>query len=137
MTALESQQELVEKFDTFDDWMDKYKLLIDLGRALPPFPEELKTEANQVFGCQAQVWYSIELEDGKLQIQATSDALIVSGLIACILEVYNNREPTEILNTEPTFVTDMKLESHLSMTRSNGLRAMLNRVFAVAEQWNN
>ena len=137
MTAFESQRELVEKFDLFDDWTDRYKLIIELGRAMPPFPEELKTEANQVFGCQAQVWYSIELEDGRLQIQATSDALIVSGLIACILEIYNNREPKEILNTEPTFVKDMKLESHLSMTRSNGLRAMLNRVFTVAEQWNN
>ena len=137
MTAFESQQELVEKFNLFDDWTDRYKLIIELGRALPPFPEELKTEANQVFGCQAQVWYSIELEDGKLQIQATSDALIVSGLIACILEIYNNREPQEILNTEPTFIIDMELSSHLSMTRSNGLKAMLNRVFAVAGQWNN
>jgi cysteine desulfuration protein SufE len=128
-----AQQEIIDEFGLFDDWMDRYQYLIDLGRRLPPFPEELRTEENRIRGCQSQVWFVAEQKDGRLYFQAVSDAAIVSGLIAVLLRLYNGRYPQDILDTPPDFVEALQLQNHLSPTRSNGLSAMLEAIrrFAV------
>ena len=128
-----AQQEIIDEFGLFDDWMDRYQYLIDLGRRLPPFPEELRTEENRIRGCQSQVWFVAEQKDGRLYFQAVSDAAIVSGLIAVLLRLYNGRYPQDILETPPDFVEALQLQNHLSPTRSNGLSAMLEAIrrFAV------
>ncbi len=132
MSIANAQQELVEEFDFFDDWMDKYQYIIDLGKQLPEFPEELKTDENKITGCQSQVWIHHEFTDGKIKLQAISDAAIVSGLIALLMKIYDERSPQEILTTQPTFLVDLGLDKHLSPTRSNGLHAMLKRISELA-----
>jgi cysteine desulfuration protein SufE len=123
-----AQQEIIDEFSLFDDWMDRYQYLIDLGRRLPPFPEELRNEENRIRGCQSQVWFVAEEKDGRLYFQAISDAAIVSGLIAVLLRLYSGRYPQDILDTPPDFVAALQLQSHLSPTRSNGLSAMLQAI---------
>jgi cysteine desulfuration protein SufE len=123
-----AQQEIIDEFSLFDDWMDRYQYLIDLGRRLPPFPEELRTEENRIRGCQSQVWFVAEKKDGRLYFQAISDAAIVSGLIALLLRLYSGRQPQDILDTPPDFVEALQLQSHLSPTRSNGLNSMLQAI---------
>lgn len=127
-----AQEELIADFELFEDWMDRYQYLIDLGRRLPDFPEELRTEENRIRGCQSQVWFVADKIDGRLVFRAISDASIVSGLIALLLRLYSGRYPQDILDTPPDFVTALQLESHLSPTRSNGLSSMLRaiRIFA-------
>ena len=120
-----AQDELIADFELFDDWMDRYQYLIDLGRRLPEFPAELQTEENRIRGCQSQVWFVADEKDGRLEFRATSDAAIVSGLIALLLRLYSGRYPQDILDTPPDFVKALELESHLSPTRSNGLSSML------------
>ena len=120
-----AQREIVEEFSLFDDWMDRYQYLIDLGRRLPDFPEDKRTEENRIRGCQSQVWFVPEQRDGRLYFQAISDAAIVSGLIALLLRLYSGREPQDILDTPPDFVAALDLQSHLSPTRSTGLSSML------------
>lgn len=126
LRAVES--EIIEEFSFFDEWTDKYKYLIDLGRALPPFPEKWKADENKVSGCQSQVWFVAEEKDGLLHFTATSDAAIVSGLIALLLRVYSGRKPETILGAEPEFIRRIGLAEHLSPTRSNGLYAMLRAI---------
>ena len=123
-----AQDELIADFELFEDWMDRYQYLIDLGRRLPEFPEELRTEENRIRGCQSQVWFVAEKKDGRLEFRAVSDAAIVSGLIALLLRLYSGRYPQDILDTPPDFVTALQLESHLSPTRSNGLSSMLQAI---------
>ena len=120
-----AQQELLEDFEMFEDWMDRYQYLIDMGRRLPDFPEALRTEENRIRGCQSQVWFVAREQDGRLYFEAISDAAIVSGLIALLLRLYSGRKPQDILDTPPDFVTALQLESHLSPTRSTGLSSML------------
>ena len=133
-TIAEVQEELIEEFAFFDDWMDRYRYIIDLGRNLPDFPEDKQTDAYKVRGCQSQVWFYAEpMEGGKLHFLATSDAHIVSGLIAILLRIYSDRAPQEILATKPDFVAAIGLDEHLSPTRNNGLHAMLTRIFAEAK----
>lgn len=129
-----AQVELIEEFQFFDDWMDRYQYLIDLGRRLPEFPEAEKTEVNKIKGCQSQVWFLAELNDDRLHFQAISDAAIVSGLIAVLLRIYNDRPPRDILETPADFVSALKLEHHLSPTRSNGLASMLKAIRHFAEE---
>ncbi len=129
-----AQREVIEEFSLFDDWMDRYQYLIDLGRRLPEFPEELKTEEHLIRGCQSQVWFVAEEKDGRLEFRAISDAAIVSGLIALLLRVYSGRYPQDILDTPPDFVAALKLESHLSPTRSNGLSSMLKAIRGFATE---
>ncbi len=121
----EAQQEIIDEFSLFDDWMDRYQYLIDLGRRLPELPDELRTEENRIRGCQSQVWFVPEQKDGRLYFRAISDAAIVSGLIALLLRLYSGRYPQDILDTPPDFVEALQLQSHLSPTRSNGLSSML------------
>ena len=130
----QAQQEVIEEFSLFDDWMDRYQYIIDLGRRLPEFPEELRTEENRIRGCQSQVWFVPERKDGRLHFQAISDAAIVSGLIALLLRIYSGRTPQDILDTPPDFVTALQLEAHLSPTRSNGLGSMLAAIRRFAEE---
>ena len=130
----EAQREVIEEFTLFDDWMDRYQYLIDLGRRLPEFPEELKTEDNLIRGCQSQVWFVAKKKEGRLDFSAISDAAIVSGLIALLLRLYSGRHPQDILDTPPDFVTALQLESHLSPTRSNGLSSMLEAIRGFAAE---
>tara|TARA_R110002049_G_scaffold260412_4_gene436274 strand:+ start:3279 stop:3704 length:426 start_codon:yes stop_codon:yes gene_type:complete len=123
-----AQQEMIEEFQFFDDWMDRYQYLIDLGRRLPEFPEELRTEENRIRGCQSQVWFVAEQHGDRLEFQAISDAAIVSGLIAMLLRIYSGKKPQDILDTPPDFVVALKLENHLSATRSTGLHSMLQAI---------
>lgn len=128
----EAQQELIDDFAFFDDWLDRYQYLIDQGRQLPVFPPEWRREENKIHGCQSQVWLVGEWVDNRLCMAATSDAAIVSGLIALLMRVYNGRTKEEIRNTPPAFIEAIGLDSHLSPTRSNGLNAMLQAIFAMA-----
>ena len=123
-----AQAEVVEEFRFFDDWMDRYQYLIDLGRRLPPLPEHELIDANKIKGCQSQVWFIAEQQDDRLVFRATSDAAIVSGLIALLLRIYSGRRPQEIIDTNPDFVTALALQQHLSPTRSNGLASMLKAI---------
>lgn len=125
----EEQDELVGEFAFFDDWMERYRYIIDLGRRLPEFPDTLKTDANRIRGCQSQVWMVSEREGDRLTFRAISDSAIVSGLIAMLLRIYSGRRPEEILRTEPRFVREIGLTEHLSPTRSNGLHAMLQSIY--------
>jgi len=127
-----AQQELIEEFGFFDNWIDRYQYLIDLGRRLPEFPDADKTEANKIKGCQSQVWFVASSDDDRLQFRAISDAAIVSGLIALLLRIYSGRKPQEILDTPVDFVVALELEQHLSPTRSNGLASMLQAIRAFA-----
>lgn len=133
MSAQEAQQELLEEFEMFDNWMDRYQYIIDLGKALPAFPEKWKTPEYKIEGCQSQVWIRPEIRDGRIHLDAISDAAIVSGLIALLLRIYNERTPQEILDTPPDFLSELGLDKHLSPTRSNGLHAMLERIFTLAK----
>ena len=123
-----AQQEIIEEFGLFDDWMDRYQYLIDLGRRLPEFPDELRTDEHRIRGCQSQVWFVASEENGRLNFRAISDAAIVSGLIALLLRIYSGRAPQDILDTPPSFVEALALEQHLSPTRSNGLSSMLKAI---------
>ena len=129
-----AQEELVEEFQFFDNWMDRYQYLIDLGRRLPEFPEADRTEENKIKGCQSQVWFVADQRDGRLHFQAISDAAIVSGLIAVLLRIYSGRRPQEILDTPPEFVVALELEQHQSPTRSTGLSSMLDAIRAFAAE---
>ena len=129
----QTQQELIDEFQLFDNWMDRYQYIIDLGRKLPPFPKQLMTEDYRLHGCQSQVWLKAERSGDKLDFQAISDSTIVSGLIAILMRVYSGRQPAEILDTPPDFVNTIGLHEHLSPTRSNGLRAMIDAIKGHAE----
>jgi len=130
----QAQRELIEDFALFDDWMDRYQYIIDLGRRLPEFPESARTDENKIRGCQSQVWFTAEMRGGRLHFEATSDAAIVSGLIAILLRVYSDREPQDILDTPPDFIAALGLEQHLSPTRSNGLDSMIRAIRRFASE---
>ena len=124
----EIQEELIEEFSFFDDWTDRYQYLIDLGRKLPEFPDTWRSENNRLHGCQSQVWLQANGDASELEIKAISDSAIVSGLIALVTRVYSGNSAREILHTDPYFIRDIGLASHLSPTRSNGLHAMLEAI---------
>lgn len=133
-TINELQDEVIEEFSEFDDWMDKYQLLIDLGNEQAPLDAKYKTEQNLIDGCQSRVWLQADLVDGKLVFQAESDALIVKGIIALLVKVVSGHTPDEILDTDLYFIERIGLKEHLSPTRSNGLLAMVKqiRMYALA-----
>jgi cysteine desulfuration protein SufE len=135
-SAEQAQQDIAEEFAFFGDWSERYQYLIDLGKRLPPFPEECKTEDWRVHGCQSMVWLVPSGDAAKMHFEAASDSAIVSGLIALVLRVYSDRSAAEILATEPAFVQSIGLAKHLSPTRSNGLAAMLTKLkgYAAAAQ---
>jgi cysteine desulfuration protein SufE len=131
-SADHAQDTIVDEFSFFSDWTERYQYLIDLGRKLPPFPDELKSDDNKVHGCQSQVWLVASGDKTKMTFAATSDSAIVSGLIALLLRVYSGRSAQEIVNTKPRFVESIGLAKHLSPTRSNGLAAMFKTIQAYA-----
>ena len=131
-SAEQAQQDIADEFAFFGDWTERYQYLIDLGKKLPPFPEEYKTEDYRVHGCQSMVWLVPSGDASRMHFQATSDSAIVSGLIALVLRVYSDRPAAEIVATEPTFIQTIGLAKHLSPTRSNGLAAMLVKLKAYA-----
>ena len=123
-----AQEEIVDEFGFFEDWMDRYQYIIDLGRKLPEFPESEKVEENLLHGCQSQVWLIDDGNAEKMHFQAVSDSAIVCGLIALVMRVYSDRSAQEIVDTDPEFVEKIGLSAHLSPTRSNGLHAMLAEI---------
>jgi cysteine desulfuration protein SufE len=131
-SAAQAQQDIAEEFAFFGDWTERYQYLIDLGKQLPPFPDEWKTEEHRVHGCQSMVWLVPSGDASQMHFDATSDSAIVSGLIALVLRVYSDRPAAEIVATEPTFIQQIGLAKHLSPTRSNGLAAMLAKLKAHA-----
>lgn len=133
MTINEIQDEVISEFEGFDDWMDKYQLLIDLGGEQEPLEDKYKTEQNLIDGCQSRVWVQCDKEaDGTLTFTAESDALIVKGIVALLLRVLSGHTPKEILDADLYFIERIGLKEHLSPTRSNGLLAMVNRIKAYA-----
>ena len=134
MSINEIQDEIIEEFSGFDDWMDKYQLLIDLGNDLESLDEKYKTEQNLIDGCQSRVWLVADFADGKICYQAESDALIVKGIVSLLIRVLSGHTPQEILDADLYFIEEIGLKEHLSPTRSNGLVAMVKqmRVYALA-----
>lgn len=130
----ELQDQVIEEFSNFDDWMDKYQLLIDLGNEQIPLNEKYKNEQNLIDGCQSRVWLQADLINGKIHFQAESDALIVKGIITLLIKVLSDHTPDEILNNDLYFIEKIGLKEHLSPTRSNGLLAMIKqiRMYALA-----
>ncbi|MGL4851154.1 MAG: SufE family protein [Phocaeicola sp.] len=133
-TINQLQEEVIEEFNDFDDWMDKYQLLIDLGSEQPDLDAQYKNEQNLIEGCQSRVWLQADLKDGKIYFQAESDALIVKGIIALLIKVVSGHTPDEILENELYFIEKIGLKDHLSPTRSNGLLSMVKqmRMYALA-----
>lgn len=132
MTINEIQDEVIEEFEDFTDWMDRYQMLIDLGNELGALDEKYKTEQNLIDGCQSRVWLQCDLVDGKLVFTAESDALIVKGIIAQLIRVISGHTPQEILDADLYFIDRIGLKEHLSPTRSNGLLAMVKQIKAYA-----
>ena len=128
MTINEAQDEIIEEFGGFDDWMDKYQLLIDLGNEQAPLDEKYKTESNLIDGCQSRVWLQCDYVDGKLVFSAESDALIVKGIVALLIRVFSGHTSQEIIDAEVYFIDEIGLKDHLSPTRSNGLLAMMKQI---------
>ena len=134
MTINEIQDEIIEEFSGFDDWMDKYQLLIDLGNEQEPLDAKYKVESNLIDGCQSRVWLQADYVDGLIQLSAESDALIVKGIVALLIRVLSGHTPQEILDADLYFIDRIGLKEHLSPTRSNGLLAMVKqiRMYALA-----
>jgi cysteine desulfuration protein SufE len=122
------QDEIIEEFNDFDDWMDKYQLLIDLGSEQPSLPEEYKNDQNLIDGCQSRVWLQADYRDGIVYFQAESDALIVKGIVSLLVKVLNGHSPQDIIDADLYFIERIGLKEHLSPTRSNGLVAMLKQM---------
>ncbi|WP_294719152.1 SufE family protein [Prevotella sp.] len=139
MTINEAQDEVIEEFSDFTDWMDKYQLLIDLGNEQEPLDDKYKTESNLIDGCQSRVWLQADYVDGKIVFTAESDALIVKGIIALLIRVLSGHTPQEILDADLYFIDKIGLKDHLSPTRSNGLLAMVKqiRMYALAYKMKN
>ena len=136
MTINEIQDEIIQEFADFDDWMDRYQLLIDLGSSQPKLDDKYKTEQNLIDGCQSRVWLQADMKDGLLHFQAESDALIVKGIVALLVRVLSDHTPEEILCADLYLIESIGLREHLSPTRSNGLLAMLRqmKLYALAYQ---
>jgi cysteine desulfuration protein SufE len=128
MTIKETHENLVKEFDEMSDWEERYKHIIKLGRELPAFNEDYRTDKNKIEGCQSQVWMNAKLDNGKIVIEADSEAMIVKGLIAILIRAYSGFSPAEILSVPPDFLQKIGIDKHLSPTRKNGLGAMLKQI---------
>jgi len=136
MTIKEIQEEIIDEFAMFDDWMQRYEYIIEMGKSLPLIQEEFKTNDNLIRGCQSKVWLHAEYIDGALDFTADSDAILTKGIIALLLRVYSGKKPKEILDSEPYFIDKIGLKEHLSPTRANGLTSMVKqlKLYALAFQ---
>ncbi len=136
MTIQEKQQEIIEEFSMFDDWMQRYEYMIELGKSLPLIDEKYKIDENLIKGCQSRVWVHAELEGDKLVFTADSDAIITKGIVAILIRVFSNQHPSEIIEADTAFIDEIGLKEHLSPTRANGLVSMVKqlKMYAVAYQ---
>ncbi len=136
MTIQEIQQEIIEEFSLFEDWMQRYEYMIELGKSLPLIATEFKTDDNIIKGCQSKVWVHAELEKDKLQFTADSDAIITKGIIAILIRAFSNQHPKAILDADTSFIDQIGLKEHLSPTRANGLVSMIKQIkmYAIAFQ---
>ena len=134
MSINDIQNEIIEEFNSFDDWMDRYSLLIDYGNGLDPLQEADKNDQNLIDGCQSKVWFTAEIRDGKVIYHGDSDAILVKGIVALLIRVLSEHTPKEIIDNELYFIDEIQLREHLSPTRSNGLVAMIKqmRLYALA-----
>ena len=132
-TAADAIAAIQEELDVFDDWMDRYQFIIELGRKLPPFPPEWQNDQHRVPGCQSQVWMEASMAGGRMMLAGASDAAIVSGLVALLMRVYSGRTPAEVLATDPVFLRDLGLLEALSTNRGNGIAAMARRIRDAAQ----
>ena len=127
-TIQEKQDEIVSEFEVFDDWMEKYEYLIDLGKDLPLIQKELKTDERLIEGCQSRVWLNANCENGKMQFSADSEAIITKGIIGLLIRVLNDEKPETVIKTDLKFISDIGLQEHLSPTRANGLNGMIKKM---------
>lgn len=136
MTIEEIQNEIIDEFSLFDDWMQRYEYMIDLGKSLPLISDQYKTEDNLIKGCQSKVWVHAELEDDKVVFTADSDAIITKGIIAILIRVFSNQHPKAIIDADMGFIDDIGLKEHLSPSRANGLVSMIKQIkmYALAYQ---
>lgn len=136
MTIKEIQEEIIDEFSMFDDWMERYEYIIELGKSLPIISEEHKLDENLIKGCQSKVWLYSELENTKIKFSADSDAILTKGIVALLLRVFSDQEPAAILSAETTFIDKIGLKEHLSPTRANGLVSMVKQIkmYAIAQQ---
>lgn len=128
MSINQIQDEIIEEFAAFDDWLDKYSLIIEYGNGLDPLPDSDKTDRNLIDGCQSKVWFTAELKDGKVIYRGDSDAILVKGIVALLIRVLSNQTPADIAGADLYFLKDIQLQEHLSPTRTNGLVAMLKQM---------
>ena len=126
------QDEIIEEFSSFDDWMDRYSLLSEYGNGLETFPEADKNDKNLIDGCQSKVWFTAAMQDGKVVYKGDSDAILVKGIVALLIRVLSGQTPEDIIHTKLYFIDEIQLREHLSPTRSNGLNAMLRRMIEYA-----
>ncbi len=137
MTTIQNiQEELIDEFSLFDDWMERYEHMIELGKSLPLIDEQYKTEDKLIKGCQSKVWLHSELKDGKVVFTADSDAIITKGIVAILVRVFSNQAPEDIIAADTAFIDEIGLKEHLSPTRANGLVSMVKqmKLYAVAYQ---
>jgi len=136
MSIQEIQEEIIEEFAMFEDWMQRYEYMIDLGKTLPLIAAEFKTDDNIIKGCQSKVWVHAELKDSQLEFTADSDAIITKGIIAILIRVFSNQHPKDILASDTSFIDQIGLKEHLSPTRANGLVSMIKQIkmYAIAFQ---
>jgi cysteine desulfuration protein SufE len=134
MSIQAKQQEIIDEFAIYDDWMDKYEYIIELGKSVPTLAPELKTTERLIEGCQSNVWLATDIKDGKMQFSADSDAIITKGIIGLLIHVYNNESPAAILQAELFFINEIGLAEHLSPTRATGLLSMVKRMKTEALQ---
>ncbi len=136
MSIKEIQEEIVDEFSMFEDWMQRYEYMIELGKSLPMIEEQYKTDDNIIKGCQSKVWVHAELQDDKLVFTADSDAIITKGIIAILIRVFSNQKPKDIMDADTQFIDEIGLKEHLSPTRANGLVSMIKqlKMYAIAYQ---
>ena len=136
MTIKEIQEEIIDEFSMFDDWMERYEYIIELGKSLPIIDDQFKLDENLIKGCQSKVWLYSELENDTIKFTADSDAILTKGIVALLLRVYSNQKPSDILIAETTFIDEIGLKEHLSPTRANGLVSMVKQIkmYAIAQQ---
>jgi cysteine desulfuration protein SufE len=131
-TIEQKQQDIIEEFAIFDDWMEKYEYIIELGKDLPLISEDKKTTDRLIEGCQSRVWLDATVLDNKMQLSADSDAIITKGIIGLLVRVYNNETPKDVATSEPYFINEIGLAEHLSQTRANGLLSMVKKIKLLA-----
>ena len=136
MTIKEIQEEIIDEFSMFDDWMERYEYIIDLGKSLPIIDDAFKLDENLIKGCQSKVWLYSELDNNTILFTADSDAILTKGIVALLLRVYSNQTPTAILDAKTDFIDKIGLKEHLSPTRANGLVSMIKQIkmYAIAQQ---